>query len=332
MSRLRVGCVGTGFIAGRHLEALSGFPDVELVAVADALQPVAEATAARYGARPYGDGLALLESEHLDAVWLCVPPFAHGPLERAALDRDLPFFVEKPIACDLATALDIARLVRERRLLTAVGYHWRHLGVVDRAAAFLRDSPAQLITGHWHDSTPAADWWSRRERSGGQVVEQTTHIFDLARLFAGEVDTVHAVEVSTARDRFPDADTPTAAGAMLHFRSGAVGMVTSTCILDWRHRVGLQLMAEGRVVELAEQTLCDHELRIVTADGEDVTHSDEDPIEREDRAFLDAVRGDTGAAVVSYADALRTHALACAADRSAREGVPVKPAEEAVDA
>ena len=36
MSRLRVACVGSGFIAGRHLAALSGFPDVEIVAVAAA--------------------------------------------------------------------------------------------------------------------------------------------------------------------------------------------------------------------------------------------------------------------------------------------------------
>jgi myo-inositol 2-dehydrogenase/D-chiro-inositol 1-dehydrogenase len=43
---LRVACVGTGFIAGKHLEALSGLPEVQIVAVADTRPDRAEQTAA----------------------------------------------------------------------------------------------------------------------------------------------------------------------------------------------------------------------------------------------------------------------------------------------
>ena len=123
MSRLRVAVVGTGFIAGRHLAALAGFDDVEVVAVADAVPARAEEAAARSGARPHPDGIALLETEELDAVWLCVPPFAHGPLEAAAIARGLPFFVEKPLGPDLATAEAIGAEVAAAGLTTAVGYH-----------------------------------------------------------------------------------------------------------------------------------------------------------------------------------------------------------------
>jgi predicted dehydrogenase len=327
MSRLRVGCVGTGFIAGRHLSALSGFDDVSIVAVADALPERADEVAARYGARAYRDGSALIEAEELDAVWLCVPPFAHGPLEQAALDRRLPFFVEKPLALDLITAVEIASGVRDTGLVTAVGYHWRHLDVVRRARELLGEVPPQLVTGHWLDRTPAPPWWSRRSGSGGQVLEQTTHLFDLARHLVGEVTTVSAAEVTRPRPHLPEADAPTAATALLHFASGAVGTISSTSALGWRHAVGLQLLGAGRVVELGERSLTDHELRVTTVDGADVTASDEDPIAREDREFLDAVRG--GPPVqVPYAEALRTHALAWAADLSAREGRPVRPEEE----
>ena len=128
MSRLRVGVVGTGFIAGRHLAALTASPDVDVVAVADPVRERADAAAARCGARAHGDGPAFLGIEELDAVWLCVPPFAHGPLEAAAVARGLPFFVEKPLALDLATAETIAAEVARTGLPTAVGYHWRHLG------------------------------------------------------------------------------------------------------------------------------------------------------------------------------------------------------------
>ena len=324
MSRLRVGCVGTGFIAGRHLSALSSFPDVTVVAVADPAVDRAQAAAERCGARAYDDGLALLEQEELDAVWLCVPPFAHGPLEQAAVDRGLPFFVEKPLAVDLATATSIAAQVRDAGLLTAVGYHWRFLDVVEQAAGVLAGADVHLATGHWLDATPAAPWWSQRARSGGQLVEQSTHLFDLVRVLVGEVASVSAAEVTVPRSGLPDADAPTASSVTLHFVSGAVGTIASTCVLGWRHRVGLHLFAEGTVVELLERGLGDHELRVRTGDGERVAQSDQDPIAHEDRAFCDALRGDVDGVRVDYEEALRTHELVCAADRSAREGVPVR--------
>ena len=324
MTRQRVGCVGTGFIAGRHLAALSAIPDVEVVAVADPDKERARAVAERFGGRVYDDGVTLIDSEDLDAVWLCLPPFAHGPAEHAALARDLPFFVEKPLALDLATAASVAAGVRERSLLTAVGYHWRHLDIVDRARCLLADAPAQLVTGRWLDTTPAAPWWSRRAGSGGQLIEQTTHLFDLARVLVGEVDTVTAVESRLARDEWPGADVPTTATAVLRFTSGAIGTISSSCLLGRRHDVGLQLVAEDLLVDVSEDALSDHQLRVATRDGEQVVRSDQDPIASEDAAFVEALQGRAGGVRVPYEEALRTHALVCATDRSARDGTPVE--------
>ncbi|WP_346622187.1 Gfo/Idh/MocA family oxidoreductase [Blastococcus montanus] len=328
MTPLRVACVGSGFIAGQHLRALAGLQDVEIVAVADTQPERAEETATRYGARPYGDGLTLLETEDLDAVWLCVPPFAHGALELAAIDRRLPFFVEKPLALDLPTAEKIGDRLDGTGLTTAVGYHWRHLDLVHRAPDFLAEQPAQLLTGYWLDKTPPVPWWSQRAYSGGQVVEQTTHIFDLARQFAGEVETVAAVERSA-----PDGPegVPTAAAALLQFVSGAVGSISSARVLGWRHRVALQVVADGRVIELSERGLTDHELRVITADGEETLRSEQNPIATENREFVDVLLGRVQQVRVPYEEALRTHALACAADRSARQGVPVRLTDGDVD-
>ena len=320
MTALRVACVGTGFIAGKHLAALAAMPEVQVVAVADAVLARAEAAADAVGARAYDDGLALLAHEDLDAVWLCVPPFAHGLLEQAALDRSLPFFVEKPIALDVATAEHLAGQVRARGVLAAVGYHWRHLDVVRHAAAALDGAPVQLLAGSWWDRTPAAPWWSRRGASGGQLVEQTTHLVDLARHLAGEVESVASVESALPRPAFPDADAPTASGVLLRLASGGVGTMTSTCLLEWRHRVSLQLVVEGAVVELVERGLVDHELRVTTAGGVQVVQSDQDPVAAEDREFVDVLLGRSDRLTVPYEQALATQRLVCAADEAARAG------------
>jgi len=241
----------------------------------------------------------------------------------AAIERRLPFLVEKPLANDLETALQIAERLETSGLLAAVGYHWRYLSVVEQAAALLAASPPVLVNGYWLDATPPIPWWVRRERSGGQVLEQTTHLFDLARLLVGEVDRVEAVEVAAPED----GAVPVAAAATLHFASGAIGSITSARLLHTRHRVGLQLIADGCSVELSERSLVDHELRVVSAEGEQVHAVEEDPIAAEDRAFLDAVATGSADVRAPYADALRSHALAWAADRSARERTPVVPSE-----
>ena len=77
-------------------------------------------------------------------------------------------------------------------------------------------------------------------------------------------------------------------------------------------------------MEVSERGLSDHELRVAGADGEETTGSAEDPIAVEDREFLDVLLGRTPGVRVPYAEGLRSHALACAADRAGREGGPVR--------
>lgn len=330
----RVACIGTGFMAGKHLAALSSFRDVEVVAVADPIRTRAEDVAADLGARAYDDGLALLATEDLDAVWLCVPPFAHGALERAALERDLPFFVEKPLANDLDTAIAIAEEVARRGTLAAVGYHWRYLDVVDTLVARCQETPPVLATGYWLDSTPPVAWWSRRSDSGGQMLEQTTHLFDLARRVVGEVEHVRGEELLAAAPFPADerAAVPEAVTTQLRFRSGCLGTISSARTLHSRHRVGLQVVGDGYVAELSEAALVDHELRISDQAGTRVERVDENPIAKEDRAFVDAVLGRDDDVRSPYAEALRSHALAWAADLSAREGTTVFPDRLRADA
>src|SRR4051812_18544460 len=107
---IRVGLVGAGGGGARHARVLSGFEDVEVVGVWDADRASAATLAADVGAPPAADLTGLL-ARRLDAVWLCVPPFAHGDLELAVIRAGLPFFVEKPLAADLPVAERVAAAV-----------------------------------------------------------------------------------------------------------------------------------------------------------------------------------------------------------------------------
>src|SRR3954447_859657 len=98
-SARRIGFVGTGGVAHRHATVLSGFEDVRLVAATDVDPDRAARFAQEHGMVAAADGEQLLALE-LDAVYVCVPPFAHGAPELALLDAGVALFVEKPLAAD----------------------------------------------------------------------------------------------------------------------------------------------------------------------------------------------------------------------------------------
>ena len=315
---IRVGFVGAGAVATRHARTLLDLGDARVVAVADPATERARELAAMTGAAAYPDWRELLDRERLDALYICVPPFAHGEPELAAVAAGLPFFVEKPLALDLATAERVAAAVRRAGLVTATGFHWRALDTVARARELLRDRPARLLLGYWLDRMPPAAWWRRRDRSGGQMLEQAVHVLDLARVLVGEVTAVHALGSRAPWRDDPDGDVDDAATASLAFASGAVGSVSATCLLGWHHRMGLALFAEGLAVELTED-----EMTVRDAAGETFMRADGSAKARTDRDFLDAVRGDGNRVRAPYQEALGTQRLGYAIARSAEERRPV---------
>ncbi|WP_199286100.1 glycosyltransferase [Paracoccus suum] len=314
----RLGFIGAGGIAHRHFGVLETMPDVRIVAIADPDAARAAEAAARFGAEAFADHQAMLEASDLDAVYICVPPFAHGAAERACIARGQPFFVEKPLSLDLKVAEDIAAEVEDAGLITAVGYHWRYLDTVDEARAQLAVNPAQLMTGFWLDQTPPPQWWWREDESGGQVVEQATHIIDLARFLAGDVTDVFGLSSHRDRADFAGLTVPTATTATLRFASGTIANLAATCLLRWNHRVGLHVFADALAMEIT-----DHDIMIDTGHGRPVRHAEGDPVWREDRDFVDAVQGKENRIRCPYAEALETHRVALAIGKSAQTGALV---------
>ncbi len=320
MAPTRVSLIGAGGVAQRHARVLSALPNVQLTSVTDVVPQAAERLAADHRMRVVPDVAAVLD-ERPDAVYVCVPPFAHGPAERSVIEAGIPLFVEKPIALDMAVASDIARLVKAHEVRTAVGHHWRYLAAADRARELLDGRPVRLVTGAWLDKVPPVAWWPLLNRSGGPVVEQAAHVIDLLRYLVGEV-----TEVTAAGNGTPPpvegADVDGATVATLRFAGGAVGTLASTCVLGWKQRAGLEIYADGLALSIGEEGL-------TARDGDRTWTLESDPDDARvavDRAFIEAVRGEGDDIRVPYAEALRTHAVALAITTSAANGgIVVQP-------
>lgn len=316
---IRLGFIGAGGIAHRHFGVLEGFDDVDIVAVCDVDQARAEEAASALGARAYSDWRAMLDGNQLDALFICVPPFAHGEAEREAIARRIPFFVEKPVSLDIDTAESISAAIERAGLVTAVGYHWRYLEPLDEVRPILAATLPRLVSGYWLDSTPPPTWWHRQDRSGGQMVEQTTHVIDLCRYLVGEPLSVYGLAGHWPRPEFPQLDVASVTTASLKFDNGAIGNLSSTCLLRWNHRVGLHLFGEGLAIELT-----DHDVVIDRGHGRHQRAAVGDPVVQQDRDFIDAVQGRANRIRCPYQEAVRTHRVALTVLESARLGEPIE--------
>ena len=315
---VRIGIVGAGGVGERHARVLTGLAGAEVVGVADHDGDRARRVAVASGAGAFPDARTLVDAVRPDALYVCVPPFAHGEPERVALEHGLPLFVEKPLAADLATAEALAADIAAAGIVTATGYHWRHLDTVQQARDLLAGRPVGLVAAHWLDRVPPPAWWTSRRGSGGQVVEQATHLIDLVRHVVGEVDAVTALGTSVGHCG-AGADIDEATAAAFRLAGGAVGTLTTSCLAPAKGATTLDVVTPGLAVELSEDRLVVHD-----ADGVRQITPHVDARRAVDEGFLALVRGEEVPAAVPYAEALRTHRVGCALAASAADGVEVR--------
>ncbi|MBI3945966.1 MAG: Gfo/Idh/MocA family oxidoreductase [Armatimonadetes bacterium] len=317
---MKVALIGATQYARNHLACLRQMPGVAIVGIANRSLAPAAAAARDFGGKAFDNIEAMLDETRPDAVVICLIPGAHGEAERQVAARNLPFLVEKPVALDLETARAIEREVIARKLITAVGYQWRYLDLVERMRRHLAGARALLAEGFWLSKAPSSAWWNDPALSGGQLVEQATHMVDLARYLLGEPEAAHAVLAPPV----PGRRVAAATALSLRFPGPVPAVITCACALPVRYRCGFVLHTEEAVLELMSVAsgMANVVLTVKTAAGEEALRPGIDPIMAQDEAFVNAARsGDPAGIRCAYPDAVRTLALSLAAVRSAEDGV-----------
>jgi UDP-N-acetyl-2-amino-2-deoxyglucuronate dehydrogenase len=235
--KLRVGIIGLG-IGARHATSYALLPNVEIVAMADPapnrLGTSVEEFCAHYGAKPYTDGMALLQQERLDAVSICTQPKLHRPFAEAAAARGLHILMEKPMAgtvedCDAIIAAcrragvqlhmefpmrELAPMLELKRIIDA--------GKIGRPFMVSCDYVSGLRTpNHWI--------WTMGDGSS-PINENTCHGIDCVRFLLGDVDRIYAEGDNYIGQGAPVAD---AAAFTMHHTNGAIStLVGGACATD----------------------------------------------------------------------------------------------------
>jgi myo-inositol 2-dehydrogenase / D-chiro-inositol 1-dehydrogenase len=317
---VNIGFIGCGGNARGHMRRIVENPEARLVAVCDVVEELASKAADEHGAEAYTDHRKMLGRGDLHAIYISIPVFSHGQPELDTIERGLPFLVEKPVAIDMATAREIEAKVREKGLLTAVGYQLRYAGTADLAKETLAGHRVGLVSGKYWCDTGAGDptrWIRQMSRSGGQLVEQATHTIDLMRFLGGEITEVYSASTNQV---LTEIDCPDFNAISLRFASGAVGSLTTawSYAQGWGNANVLDILFENAALNWSYGRLT------VFRDGKVEEHTA--PTGDIDRTFVEAVKSGSTAAIRSdYSDGVKSLAVSLAMNQSAREDRPIRP-------
>ncbi len=126
--KLRVGIIGTGWIAEDHIMSYMKQPDVEVVAFADLIPGKAEAFMKNWGqnGRVYMSGDELIDNEpDIDAVSVCTYNRQHAEPTIYALKHGVNVLLEKPMCVTLDEAVEICRAEKESGKIPSIGFQPR---------------------------------------------------------------------------------------------------------------------------------------------------------------------------------------------------------------
>jgi len=319
MDKVKVGFVGVGGIASVHLKNVSENEHAEIVAFCDINEENAKKQGEAYNASVYTDFDLMLENEQIDALFLSIPPFAHGDIEEKAVQKGIHLLVEKPVELDLEVAKKKAQVIRESGVINASGYCLRYLDTIQKAKEYLADKKIAMVRGQYISSFVQTPWYRIMSKSGGQLVEQATHVMDLMTYLGGEIEKVNANMSLQVMETIENIDIPDVTSVNVTFSSGAVGHLDCS-FTQPDHRMGVEVLGRDFRVELVGTTL-----KIVEKGNTETFESKVDFYEVQDRTFIEAVRTNNRELILaSYEDGLKTLALTLAANQSNQEEKTIK--------
>ena len=126
--KLKVGIIGTGWIAESHIQSYKIQPDVEIVAAADLIPGKAEKFMERFGVsgvRFYPSHKEMIDNEELDGVSICTYNTQHAEPTIYALKKNIPVLLEKPFTVTLEEAEAVCKAEKESTAFVSVGFQPR---------------------------------------------------------------------------------------------------------------------------------------------------------------------------------------------------------------
>lgn len=280
-TKIRMGIIGTGLIFNRHYSGIKTSQDAELTAICDR-----DETALREKAKllelpenhVFTDHKDMLDSGLIDAVSICTPNNTHVRIALDALERGIPFVMEKPVGVNDEEVQTLLRAVSEKNLKNMVCFTYRFKAAA-RYARHIIESGAigeiyHVYTEYIQDydlrpfSLPTFWRFEKEVAGGGVVYDLGCHVMDLVTFLTGlDYESLCATTETLIKTR-PDpvtkvpreVNTDDYCHMMAKFTSGASGVFSiSKCCIGRKNYQRIQIYgSKGAIIyNLTDKNLQD---------------------------------------------------------------------------
>lgn len=242
-ARIRIGLVGTRFFAELlHIPSIKSHDGAVLHSICGRDKENAAKVAERYGIEnAYSDYREMFSSGELNGVVIASPDDLHYEMVMCALKNNLNVMCEKPLAQTVAQAREMYNTADIAGVVNMVNFTWRGMSnirfMLEVVAGGEIGEPVACHmlflsgSGEIEKKVDGPLPWSRDpNRAHGKLGGLGSHIFDLARLFMGEISSVTAHVSSTTALMDVDGNhletSNDSASVLCTFENGAHGFLS----------------------------------------------------------------------------------------------------------
>ncbi|MHA1149647.1 MAG: Gfo/Idh/MocA family protein [Promethearchaeota archaeon] len=171
MKSVKVGIIGSGFIADHHALSYSQLPNVDVIGVSSLLEEEAQTLMKKYGipGHPIKDYKELLKLE-CDAISVCLPNFLHKEVTIDVLNSGKHALVEKPLARHVSEGqemLDTAKSVNRKIFYCENNMYAPTFAKVKEIVDEGGLGKIYMGRGKEQHSGPHSAWFYKKEKAGG---------------------------------------------------------------------------------------------------------------------------------------------------------------------
>lgn len=202
MNKIRVGLIGCGKQAEKHLASLKALPNVDIV-VADIQRDLTRSFAQKNKVACVDDPEKIFEMKDILGVLICTPTPSHPDLIKRALESSKDVFCEKPLCAKVEDALTLRELEKKTGHTVMVGYVYRFVPIFEEGYRLFfqyRVDEESLILGKPLSAFFRLGgrgghqvWKHRKDQEGGAINEMLVHMIDLANWYFGPLGDVEVI-------------------------------------------------------------------------------------------------------------------------------------------
>lgn len=189
--RIAIAVVGLGKMGLSHFAMVNAHPRARTLAC-DGSRFLGDVLGRNIAAPMHKDYEQMLAGTALDAVVIATPSRLHAPMVRAALDRGIHVFCEKPFCLDWQDSVALTGLAADKGLVAQVGYHYRYVGAFQEMKRILDSGALGRVTHVLAEAygpvvlrPKRATWRTDKAEGGGCLYDYAAHPINLLNWYFG---------------------------------------------------------------------------------------------------------------------------------------------------